>query len=55
MRFLFTCSRIARGFASGRCVDIPGGDATAGVRLRMWDCRRTAGQPWSFPSDCSVR
>ncbi|WP_436970586.1 protein kinase domain-containing protein [Micromonospora avicenniae] len=42
-------------YASGRCIDIPGGNATAGARLRIWDCRRTAGQLWTFPSDGSVR
>ncbi|MEV6372876.1 serine/threonine protein kinase [Micromonospora musae] len=42
-------------FASNRCIDIPGGNATAGARLRIWDCRRTAGQLWTFPGDGTVR
>nr|WP_309232058.1 ricin-type beta-trefoil lectin domain protein [Micromonospora tarensis] len=42
-------------FASDRCVDIPDGNATAGVRLQIWDCRRTAKQLWTFPADGTVR
>ncbi|TDC24982.1 hypothetical protein E1211_31305 [Micromonospora sp. 15K316] len=42
-------------YASGRCIDIPGGDATAGARLRIWDCRRAARQLWTFPADGTVR
>ncbi|MBB5480433.1 hypothetical protein HNR20_004938 [Micromonospora parathelypteridis] len=42
-------------FASDRCIDIPDGNATAGVRLQIWDCRRTAKQLWTFPSDGTVR
>ncbi|MFC3504228.1 RICIN domain-containing protein [Micromonospora krabiensis] len=43
------------GFASDRCIDVPGGKATSGVQLQIWDCRRTAGQLWTFPSDGTVR
>ncbi|MGW3807706.1 protein kinase domain-containing protein [Micromonospora sp. NPDC005113] len=43
------------GFASGRCIDIPDGNATAGARLQIWDCRRTAKQLWTFPADGTVR
>ncbi|MGI5522042.1 protein kinase domain-containing protein [Micromonospora sp. CA-259024] len=42
-------------FASERCIDIPDGNATAGVRLQIWDCRRTAKQLWTFPADGTVR
>ncbi|MFK4242702.1 RICIN domain-containing protein [Micromonospora chokoriensis] len=42
-------------FASDRCIDIPDGNATAGVRLQIWDCRRTAKQLWTFPADGTVR
>ncbi|WP_442930221.1 protein kinase domain-containing protein [Micromonospora sp. LH3U1] len=43
------------GFASDRCIDIPDGNATAGARLQIWDCRRTAKQLWTFPADGTVR
>lgn len=42
-------------FASDRCIDIPDGNAYAGARLQIWDCRRTAKQLWTFPSDGTVR
>ncbi|WP_443677142.1 protein kinase domain-containing protein [Micromonospora alfalfae] len=42
-------------FASDRCIDIPDGNAVAGVRLQIWDCRRTAKQLWTFPADGTVR
>ncbi|MET8373109.1 serine/threonine protein kinase [Micromonospora profundi] len=42
-------------FASGRCLDIPEGKATAGARLHIWDCHRTAKQLWTFPADGTVR
>ncbi|MEU5907504.1 protein kinase [Micromonospora sp. NPDC047467] len=42
-------------FASDRCIDIPEGKATAGARLQIWDCRRTAKQLWTFPADGTVR
>lgn len=43
------------GFASSRCIEIPGGNATAGVRLQIGDCSRTAKQLWTFPGDGTVR
>ncbi|MEU5912064.1 protein kinase [Micromonospora sp. NPDC047527] len=42
-------------FASDRCIDIRDGNATAGARLQIWDCRRTAKQLWTFPADGTVR
>lgn len=42
-------------FASDRCIDIPDGNAVAGARLQIWDCRRTAKQLWTFPADGTVR
>ncbi|MET8121294.1 ricin-type beta-trefoil lectin domain protein [Micromonospora sp. NPDC005189] len=42
-------------FASDRCIDIPDGNAAAGARLQIWDCRRTAKQLWTFPADGTVR
>ncbi|MEU7780575.1 serine/threonine protein kinase [Micromonospora parva] len=42
-------------FASDRCIDIPEGNAYAGARPQIWDCRRTAKQLWTFPSDGTVR
>ncbi|MBM7493812.1 hypothetical protein JOD64_005034 [Micromonospora luteifusca] len=44
-----------QSFASDRCIDIPDGNATAGARLQIWDCRRTAKQLWTFPADGTVR
>ncbi|WP_454188916.1 protein kinase domain-containing protein [Micromonospora arborensis] len=44
-----------QSFASDRCIDIRDGDATAGARLQIWDCRRTAKQLWTFPADGTVR
>ncbi|MEV4496780.1 ricin-type beta-trefoil lectin domain protein [Micromonospora arborensis] len=44
-----------QSFASDRCIDIRDGNATAGARLQIWDCRRTAKQLWTFPADGTVR
>ena len=40
---------------SGRCIDIPGANATNGARLQTWDCNGTAAQRWTFASDGTVR
>ena len=40
---------------SGRCIDIPGGQATAGAALQMWDCNGSAAQKWTLASDGTVR
>jgi hypothetical protein len=40
---------------SGRCIDIPGGVATAGTPLQTWDCNGSDAQKWSFASDGTVR
>ncbi|MEU7927972.1 RICIN domain-containing protein [Micromonospora sp. NPDC049107] len=42
-------------FASDRCIDIQDGNPYAGARPQIWDCRRTAKQLWTFPSDGTVR
>ena len=40
---------------NGRCIDIPGGTATDGARLQMYDCNGTAAQQWAFNGDGTVR
>jgi hypothetical protein len=40
---------------SGRCIDIPNANATAGVRLQTWDCNGTDAQKWTFHSDGTLR
>jgi beta-glucanase (GH16 family) len=40
---------------SGRCIDIPGSNASDGVRLQMWDCNGAAAQKWTFQSDGTLR
>lgn len=36
--------------ASGRCLDVPGGDSTSGTALELWDCQGGANQRWSTPA-----
>ncbi|GAA0553441.1 hypothetical protein GCM10010172_39950 [Paractinoplanes ferrugineus] len=40
---------------SGRCIDIPNAQATAGALLQMWDCNGSDAQKWSFQSDGTLR
>jgi streptogrisin C len=40
---------------NGKCIDVPGGEATDGRRLVMWDCHDGANQNWTFHSDGTVR
>ncbi|MCW2865078.1 MAG: Ricin lectin [Actinoallomurus sp.] len=35
-----------RNAASGRCLDDPGGSATDGTQLQLWDCNSGANQQW---------
>ncbi|MFE4971493.1 ricin-type beta-trefoil lectin domain protein [Kitasatospora sp. NPDC056651] len=36
--------------ASGRCLDLPGGQATSGARLQLFDCAYGTSQQWSMPT-----
>ncbi|MFD7431944.1 ricin-type beta-trefoil lectin domain protein [Streptomyces sp. NPDC059818] len=36
--------------ASGRCLDVPGGDTTNGTALNVWDCGGGANQQWNVPA-----
>ncbi|MFJ9447875.1 ricin-type beta-trefoil lectin domain protein [Kitasatospora sp. NPDC101235] len=36
--------------ASGRCLDLPFGQATSGARLQLWDCKYEANQQWNIPT-----
>ncbi|MFI6445149.1 ricin-type beta-trefoil lectin domain protein [Kitasatospora sp. NPDC050543] len=36
--------------ASGRCLDLPGWNATNGNRLQLWDCHSGASQQWIIPN-----
>ncbi|MFF1925410.1 ricin-type beta-trefoil lectin domain protein [Streptomyces sp. NPDC058221] len=36
--------------ASGRCLDVPGGDTTSGTSLDLWDCHGGANQQWNVPA-----
>ncbi|WP_203839785.1 family 16 glycosylhydrolase [Winogradskya humida] len=40
---------------NGRCLDIPNGNASDGVRVQMWDCNNATAQKWSFESDGTLR
>jgi beta-glucanase (GH16 family) len=40
---------------SSRCIDIPGGNATDGARLQMWDCNGSAAQKWTANGDGTMR
>lgn len=44
-----------RGVASGRCVDIPGGNTSDGTQLILWDCHGGANQTWTMPGDGTLR
>ncbi|MFJ9007905.1 ricin-type beta-trefoil lectin domain protein [Streptomyces canus] len=46
---------LIRGHASGRCIDVPGGDAADHTRLQIRDCTGAARQKWRFASDGTVR
>ncbi|MFF2210618.1 ricin-type beta-trefoil lectin domain protein [Streptomyces antibioticus] len=43
------------GYASGRCVDVPDGQAKDGTPLQIWDCTNVKWQKWSIRSDGTVR
>lgn len=36
--------------ASGRCLDVPGGDTSDGTALILWDCSGSANQQWNVPA-----
>lgn len=38
-----------------KCLDVPGGKATAGNVLDLWDCNGLANQHWLFHSDGTIR
>ena len=38
---------IIKGAQSSRCVDVPGGNHTSGVRPALWDCNGGANQRWT--------
>lgn len=40
---------------SGRCIDIPGGQANAGALLQMYDCNGSDAQRWASQSDGTLR
>ena len=40
---------------SGRCIDIPGGNASDGVGLQLWDCNGLTPQKWTFNGDGTLR
>lgn len=43
-----------QGYAS-KCIDVPGGTATDGAQLQLWDCNGGSGQSWTFPGDGTIR
>ncbi|WLQ36840.1 ricin-type beta-trefoil lectin domain protein [Streptomyces castrisilvae] len=45
-----TSARTLVDKASGRCLDIPGGDTTDGTALILWDCAGGANQQWNAPA-----
>ena len=40
---------------NGKCIDVPGGTATDGARLQMYDCNGTAAQKWTASGDGTLR
>ncbi|WP_306208097.1 RICIN domain-containing protein [Actinoplanes sp. RD1] len=40
---------------SGRCIDIPNAQPTAGTLLQTWDCNGSDAQKWSFAADGTLR
>ncbi|GIE94038.1 glycoside hydrolase family 16 protein [Paractinoplanes rishiriensis] len=40
---------------SGRCIDIPNGNAVDGARLQTWDCNGTTAQRWTPNGDGTMR
>ncbi|WP_275004400.1 RICIN domain-containing protein [Promicromonospora iranensis] len=44
-----------QGVASGRCLDIPGGTATDGAALQLYDCNDTASQQWTASPSGELR
>jgi lysophospholipase L1-like esterase len=43
------------GAASGRCLDVAGGSATAGAGVDLWDCDGRSGQQWDVTSAGELR
>lgn len=43
-----------QGYAN-RCIDVPGGSASDGARLQIWDCNAGTGQRWTTGSDGTIR
>jgi hypothetical protein len=37
-----------RGVASGRCLDVPGGNQTDGTFMQIWDCNGQSPQQWTL-------
>lgn len=44
-----------RGAGSGRCLDVPGGQADNGTRPALWDCNGGANQTWTSTSSNQLR
>ncbi|MDR7380731.1 RICIN domain-containing protein [Promicromonospora iranensis] len=44
-----------QGVASGRCLDVPGGAATDGAALQVYDCNDTASQQWTASPSGELR
>jgi Ricin-type beta-trefoil lectin domain len=42
-------------FASGRCIDVPGGQPRDGTRLWILDCDGSPSQRWTFEPDGTLR
>lgn len=49
-----TAQTAIQGYAN-RCIDIPGGVASDGARLQIWDCNGSAGQRWTIGTDGTLR
>jgi hypothetical protein len=44
-----------QGVASGRCLDVPGGAASDGAALQVYDCTGAAGQQWTASASGELR
>lgn len=44
-----------RSAAAGRCLDVPGGTATEGAALQIFDCNGTAAQQWTASPSGELR
>ena len=50
-----SCAAPITSAASGRCVDITGGNNSDGTALQLYDCNQSISQSWSRPGDGTIQ